>query len=908
MDRIAKDRSVALPTPWAPLPARFLPALIALTLALPTATVPWPAAAQTPDNGIAADAEPGRHALRSLPAVRIQGARPVIDGDLSDPVWSTAPVATGFVQMLPRAGEPASERTEARVLYDDEALYVAIRAWDSRPDSVTGQLTRRDEASYSDLVYVMVDSYFDRRTAFRFAANPVGVKRDSYFYEDAQQDAGWQAVWDVATRIDDEGWTAEFRIPLSQLRFSGAPVQTWGINFGREIARRNEIVTWSPLVPSDPSVVSRAGLLTGIENLKPASRLELMPYSAGSVTRAPGDPANPFWSSTAGALEFGADLRMGVTSDLTLDLTLNPDFGQVEADPAQVNLTAFETFLPERRPFFQEGASIFRMGIGMGDGDGGNQGLFYSRRIGRAPQGSAPGGADWVDMPSQTRILSAGKLSGKTQGGWSIGLLSAVTDTEKARALADGERISNTVEPWANYSVARIQKDLGGGETSIGGIATATFRDGAPADDLELHRRAFSGGLDLRHRFRGGTMEVRSFLLGSRVEGSPASVLRTQMSSARYFQRPDAEHVTLDPAATSMDGWSGKLELWKLGGGPWRWASLTHLRSPGFEVNDLGFMPDSDYVSQWFWLAYRRDRPGDRLRRWGLNFNTGSTWTFGGERTGGGANVNWNGSTLGNTDFWGGLNWNSPGFSPGLLRGGPGIRVEQAMSGWGGFASDGRRDVQLNLNTSWSLRPESDSWSAHLSPQLRWRPSGRATLRAGPSYTRRSEGRQWVDRVSVDDGSEYVFGRMEQNTLGMTLRADLAMTPALSLQLYAQPFVSSGRFTGFHRVADPRARRHDDRFQSVDAELVDGRYLADLTGDGATESFRNPEFSTMQFRSNAVLRWEYRPGSTAWLVWAQGRNAFEADGAFDAGRRLGDLFSTGAQNILMVKVSYWVNP
>lgn len=854
-----------------------------------------------------AQAGPGDPAPR-IEAVRIQGEPPTLDGDLSDPAWARAAVADGFVQMTPTPGAPPSEATEARVLYDDEALYVAIRALDSVPDSIVGQLTRRDEASYSDLVWVMIDSFHDRRTAFRFAVNPAGVKSDVYLFDDVRRDSGWEAVWEVATQVDSLGWTAEFRIPLSQLRFSGAAEQDWGINFGREIARRNETVTWAPLNPGEQAVVSRAGTLEGIRDLSPGSRIELMPYTAGQAARVPGDPGNPYWSSTDGTMRVGADLRLGVTNDLTLDLTVNPDFGQVEADPAQVNLTAFETFQPERRPFFQEGAGIFRMGIGLGDGDGENEGLFYSRRIGRAPQGAPPRGAEWAERPSQSRILSAGKLSGKTSTGWSVGLLSAVTGTETARAILEGEEVRTIVEPRTSYSVARLQRDFRGGHTSVGSIATGTLRDGAAADELSLHHRAWSGGVDLRHRWAGGDFELRSFLVGSRVEGSLDALHRTQTSSARYLQRPDAQHVDVDLDATHMQGLAGKLEIHKIAGGDWRGASFTHFRSPGFEVNDLGFMPSSDYISQWFWIQRRSDRPGRHLRNWMVNLNAGSSWTFGREARNRNGNVNWSGSTLGNLGFWGGVSASDRVLNTSLLRGGPGILTARGLNGWTGIGTDERQDMQLNLNGSWSVRPEADSWSVSLSPSLRWRPSGRAALRLGPSFSRRFEDRQWVQAVATDTGTEYVFGRMDQSTLAMTLRTDLALTPTLSFQFYAQPFLSSGSFDDFKRVNDPRARRYADRFQGVDAGLVDGGYRADLNGDGELERFQNPEFSSLQLRSNAVLRWEYRPGSTAYLVWSQARTGFEPHGEFEVGRRLDDLFSTPAENVLILKVSYWFTP
>jgi hypothetical protein len=850
---------------------------------------------------------PGR--LRTLPAMRVTGLPPAIDGRLDDPAWSRAPVATGFVQVEPHEGAAASEETEVRVLYDDDALYVAVRAWDRFPDSIAAQLTRRDQSSHSDRVHVIVDSYHDRRTAFHFAVNPVGVKLDLYRYDDTREDVGWDAVWDVATAIDEHGWTAEFRIPLSQLRFSGEPLQDWGINFARDIARRNETSVWSPISPRENQVVSRSGTLEGLENLPRVRRIEVLPYTVARVRRGPGELANPFYRKNDSAAEVGGDLKMGITSNLTLDLTVNPDFGQVEADPAQVNLSAFETFLPERRPFFAEGAGIFQFGIGVGDGDGGNQSLFYSRRIGRAPQGASPQGEGWVDRPSQTRILSAGKLSGKTADGWSLGMMSAVTGSEEALFQGvDGARTSRIVEPLTNYSVGRVQKDLRGGETTVGGILTSVVRDSDAAADLRLRDRAFSGGVDARHRFRSGTVEARGFLLGSWVGGTPEAMLLTQRSSARYFQRPDADHLSVDENATSMAGWSGHFEVFKSGGGPWRFATITQYRSPGFEVNDLGFMPEAGNLQQVGYMGYRVTTPGEHLRNWGVNVNGWSAWTSGWERSNSGGNVNGHFTLLNNWSGNAGVNVNTGGLNPSLLRGGPGLRTEASLNGWAGVNSDGRRDLQVSLNHNWNVRPSSDSRTQGVSGNLRWRPSERATIRGGPFVSVRDEDRQWVGRIRAGGEDHYLFGRMEQTTVGMTARLDLAVTPTLSLQLYGQPFVSSQGFDEWKQVVSPGARRYEDRFAPVEATRDGSVYRADLNGDGELETFGAPDFRVGQFRSNAVLRWEYRPGSALFLVWSQSRDDVTGDGRFDLGDGMSGLFDRAPENVLMVKLSYWFTP
>ncbi len=844
-----------------------------------------------------------------LAAVRVQGAAPVIDGQLGEEAWKTAPVATDFVQMEPEEGRPASERTEVRVLYGDEALFIAFRAFDSAPDSIAGQLTRRDQDSYSDAVHVLIDSYFDRRTAFHFGVNPRGVKLDLYRFDDTGEDSNWDAVWDAAARIDDRGWTAEMRIPYSQLRFGNQENQTWGINFAREIARRNETSTWSPTRQSDAAVVSRFGEIQGISGLGSPSRMELRPFSLARIDRAPREPGNPFFQRTDLFASVGMDLKYGVTNDLTLDVTVNPDFGQVEADPAQVNLTAFETFYPEQRPFFIEGAGIYNFGIGVGDGDLGSESLFYSRRIGRPPQGWADPQGGFTDTPDLTTILGAWKLSGKTRKGWSVGLLHALTGRETARvATGAGARLEDPVEPFTNYGVARLQKDFRDGRSALGFIGTATNRDKEVADELLLRSGAWAGGFDFRHRFGADDrFQVSGYLLGSHVRGSQDAMALTQRSPSRYYQRPDADHTDYDPALTSLNGWAGKLGVDKIGGGYWTWGTIGTVKSPGFEPNDLGYQREADLILHVVYGGYNHYNPGPRLRRWSVNASEWQGWTFGGEHVSLGANLN--GSfTLPN--YWGGyggVNREFGSYSDGFLRGGPLVRRVPATNGWVGFFSDGRRAVQANWTTNWSRAPESDSWSANTSLELRWRPSGRATLRTGTFFSRQVDDAQWVQRVDTGE-PHYVFGRMDQKTLGLTGRVDFTFLPDLTLQIYAQPFVSAGRYTDFKQVADPRARRYEDRFHLLAASTGGDGYLADLDGDGTQEGFPDPDFNVRQFRSTTVLRWEYRPGSLLYLVWSQGRDHFVPDGHLRLGDSMGDLFGAEGENVLMLKVSYWITP
>lgn len=826
---------------------------------------------------------------------------------MSEAAWGESNVATDFVQFEPNEGAAGSQDTEARVLYGDDALYVFLRAHDSAADSIASQLTRRDQHSYSDLLGVVIDSYFDRRTAFHFAVNPRGVKHDIYRFDDTQEDAGWDAVWDVATSVDADGWSAEFRIPYSQLRFRDSEVQTWGINFSRGIARHDETVLWAPVKREDAAIVSKSGELRGLRNLSAPSRMEILPYTLARLERSPGDAANPFYSENDRFGTVGADIKYGLTSDLTLDVTINPDFGQVEADPAQVNLTAFETFLPEGRPFFLEGASIFNFGIALGDGDGANESLFYSRRIGRAPQGRADPKGGFTDADANTTILGAWKLSGKTANGWSIGAMHAVTAEENSTvAPAVGGQYNEIVEPLSNYGVLRVQKDFREGRSALGFIGTGTKRDGRVAEALGIRSTAYTGGIDFRHRFAGDQYMVNGYILASHVRGTADAIARTQLSPLRYYQRPDADHIEFDPTRTDLSGASAFLSFGKIAGEHWRFSTGLQTRTPGFEVNDIGFQRDADSFINWAWVGYQQTSPQGPFRNWNLNTNVWIAHNYDGDRGGLGGNVN--GSVM-FKNFWrayAGVNKNASGYSGQALRGGPLFLREAQTNFWGGFGSDARKAIQLSLNTFGSARGESDSWTLGVSPTVRVRPSGRATFTVGSFLNRSVDDRQWVGRVDLAE-AHYVHGRIEQSTVGVTARVDYAFTPTLSLQIYAQPFVSAGSYTDYRQISDPVAARYADRFETLDAEVTDGVVRADLDGDGTRESFGAPDFNFKQFRSNTVLRWEYRPGSTLYLVWSQGRNHYLGSGDFDLGADMRRLFSVEPDNVFMIKASYWFN-
>jgi len=486
-----------------------------------------------------------------------------LDGRLDEQAWQAAQPAGGFIQAYPTAGAKAPDPTEVRILYDDAALYVGIRMFDQHPDSIAAQLARRDASGiYSDWAHLIIDSYHDRRTAFRFSVNPKGVKKDVYTSNDNEEDLNWDAIWEVATRVDSAGWVAEYRIPLSQLRFGNqGKERIWGFQVQRDIARRQERDTWNPWVPDGRGMVSRFGDLTGLVDVPTPQRLELVPYASSRLTRAPGSSADPFFKSNDFRPSVGADLRYGLPAGLTLTATINPDFGQVEVDPSVVNLSAFETFFPEKRPFFLEGLDVFTFGQINTQNDFGSQRYFYSRRIGRQPQ-RFPSGAEFFRTPDQTTIATAAKVTGKN-GPWTIGLIDAVTPEEHADILTPlGERTTTPVEPLTNYFVGRVKRDFNKGATTVGGMLTSTLRsvDNNVFKDL-LRSGASFGGIDFQSATQGRQWVVSGFAAGSRVTGSASAIAATQLNSSHYYQRPDADYIEFDPNRTSLDGHIAEIAL-----------------------------------------------------------------------------------------------------------------------------------------------------------------------------------------------------------------------------------------------------------------------------------------------------------------------------------------------------------
>jgi hypothetical protein len=816
----------------------------------------------------------------------------MIDGILTEIDWSLAPVSTGFIQREPDDGEPSAEKTYFRVLYDDEYIYIGITALDSQPDKIVGRLTRRDNYTPSDWLAIAFDSYDDKRTAFEFQVNPAGVKRDRFWFDDNEHDENWDAVWQVGTHIDENGWTAEFRIPFNQLRYSGnGHTQSWGLQVYRTINRLNELSYWNRCPRESSQIVSVFGRLEGMEDLPVTRNLEILPYMVGSLESygEPGD--DPYLQNTIKDGRIGSDLMYGLTSDITLNVTLNPDFGQVEQDPSEFNLTAYETYFHERRPFFVEGANIFASSLSLGDMD--RERLFYSRRIGRRPHGYAldserlPEDTDdgyWVDGPEFTTILGAAKVTGKTAGGWSIGILDALTDKEESVVRdPNGREYGIAVEPMTNYAVLSIQKDFNEGRTNVGGIGTSVHRKLPAIDFNYLVDQAYSGGLRLNHRWTNEDYQITGKLYRSYIKGSEEAILEAQTSPIRYFQRPDAEHLGIDSTLTSLAGWSSTLWGGKFGGQPWRWGAGVHIRSPGFEINDVGFSHDADEFFPVVWAGYRKFEEQWIFREYSINSNLWNGTNFGWENLGRvGGNINGWGQFKNYWSMFGGINRNMSRQDNRLLRGGPSVLVPGRTHSWYGFSTDNRKAVVFRYSGSYGADDEGFG-SYSIEPGITIRPSSRFDITLSPEYYARENDRQYVDEIA----GNYIVANLKRETLFITTRFNLTITPEMTLQFYGMPYITAGRYSDYREVVAPHASNYDDRFAPYDYS-------------------DNLDFNFKEFNSNLVFRWEYSPGSTLFLVWSRGASDYEEEyGRFDAGRDLGNLFSSPGDNTFLVKINKW---
>ncbi len=861
----------------------------------------------------------------------------VVDGRLDEDVWQSAPSSSGFVQKEPVEGAPAINDSEVWVLFDDDALYVGARLYDASPATIARNMVRRD-SNYNgqfDYFEFMVDPNLDRRTGYRFRISPANVQTDRYLFDDGSEDANWDAVWTSAAQVTSDGWHVEMRIPLSQIRYeAGEGPQTWGVNFGRRRAADNELTRLALESKLRPGRVSQFGLLEGIQIQGSPQRLEMRPYVLTRASSHPRDPLNPFDDGVFSG-QVGVDLRYGLGSAFTLDATLNPDFGQVEVDPAVINLTAFETFFDERRPFFVEDARIFDFNL-----SGGSNQLFYTRRLGRSPQGDAPPGSDFTDVPEAVSILGAAKLTGRTEGGLSVGALAALTGREKGSAFfADSDRTEEfTTEPSTGYAVVRLQQDLNGGLSNVGGIFTA-LRRYLPSDgDFDfLTSTAFNGGVDFEHNWSDRKWVLWGFVAGSHIRGDSLAFDRIQRASNHYLQRPDLMWSSLDPSRTSLTGAEWRLQFEKRRGN-WLGSVWAAQLTSGFEINDLGFRQNGERMDGGMRIRYQDVVAGEHLRNWSVNAFTFQNWShealrdafswdsWRGAHTAGSFNVS---GDFQFNNFWKvavSTNYSPENVSRTATRGGP--RMLDPGS-WGGevtVTSDNRGVVTFRPSVQVSRGFKGSGNELEARATVTVQPSSRVQLEFSPRYDGSTTAGQYVgasDALPFPStfGTRYIFADLERNSVSMVTRLNWTFTPKLTLQLFAQPLISAGEYLSYKQLQQPESYAFDTfaegtALNGIEGPLCEGgrtceneshrRYI-DFDADGRVDyEFADRDFNVRSLRANAVLRWEYRPGSTIFLVWQRQQSEAAATGTFDFGRDAGALFGAPGSDTFIVKVNLWV--
>lgn len=826
---------------------------------------------------------------RSVTAHRADAAIHV-DGLLDEAAWAAAPIAERFMQQGPRPGAEAQLRTTFRVIFDDAALYVGVRLEDPAVAQLQAPIGRRDDENSSDWCFVEIDSRRDRRTAYSFGVNPAGMQVDGVFLNDTDYDASWNAVWEAATHVDAGGWTIEYRIPFSVMAFeAGTAPMRWGINVYRSNPHTGEVSNWSPRVPQLAGVVSRFNELV-VGAAPEVHRLDLTPYALLQFER--GGSLTP---------RAGLDANVGLTPSIALSATVLPDFGQVEADPTQLNLTTFELFQQERRPFFTEGLDAFRFDTSLAlvsrDDSFANEAAFYSRRIGRAPEGELPAGAT---APLATDILGAAKLFGRSSSGWRAGLLAAAT----GGADATGPQGTTPVAGATESAVGRVVREAYGGNAALGLFASGLHRhvDGALADQLASDAGALGG--DARIRWGDQSYEARAWALATEQRGTRAAIARLATAPWHNFLRTDAPRLRLADDATTLTGAAAELRLAKVSG-DLQWSVAGRGISPGFDINGLGFQRNSDWALISGTWSYQKYLVSPWLRRWRIGSdNAGLGYSWGGERRAAVADGYIRFDFANYWDAYVLFQHELAVQSTEWLRGGPAVVLPPREQVSLVAHSDTRRTTLAGLELTHSSEPGSGSRATSIAPSLTLRLSDHVAGILGASYQDQVIGWQLVAGPGSAPAETYLVGRLRQRTAALSIQADLAISPRFIVQLYAQPFATIGRYSRYALLADPYAARTGDRFTVLGADQLAGDAQM-LTVRGPTSfTVARPDGSARSLIASAVARWELAPGSFLTAVWSHRGDAATATSHARLASELGDVLAEPGADVVLVKLGW----
>ncbi len=772
-----------------------------------------------------------------------------IHGRLSEASWSLAEPRSDFLQYDPDEGSQPSECSAVLLLYDDHALYVGAILYDADSDLVKGQLSRRDRYTHADRFEVLIDSNRDLQTAYHFAVNVSNVQQDGiYSHDGARYDLSWDAVWESATVRLERGWSIEMRIPFTILRFDRAEGEhRWGVNFRRFIARKNEEIHWIMVPRTENGMVSWFGEIHGIRNIAVPLYFEILPYAVSHGRRR--SASLPQVSEKDVLLDVGIDMKLGLASNTTLDVAINPDFGQVEIDQAIINLTAFETFYPEKRPFFLEGADLFRFGSTY---DGRDLRLFYSRRIGRRPPRPVLNpGEQFIELPQITRLLGAAKLTSRTQSGLSVGALAAVTDREDALInTPTGDRREELIQPRGGFNALRLKQEISG-NSALGIMFTNVSQDGS--------RPAHSGGIDWNLRLFNNSYVLDGFIAGARN----------------------------DVQGTTRDGSAGRLYIARPSGKNWLGSLNYEFYSPGFDINDGGYNRRADYRVGWADIYFKNDFAAAPIRRYRIRLAGEAQWNFAGYNIKKDSQfsvyslfTNFYSSSLSYQ-----YNWSS---YDDLETRGRGLYKRpqfHTVDGW--LSTDLRRRIIAYpiFSFHWNDR----GWTEYyLKLDFDMHPTSYIELSPAVGLFRSKKYEAWItNTIDEDLGPISLFGDRDVDQLEFSLRGIFTLQTNLSIQFFTQVLLSRVWYASHRRLVSPDT------------------FVPYAGFDPANLNFFNPDFNYQSFNANIVLRWEYTRGSTIYLVWTQERNDLHSRVHQPFQDTLRDTFRTPMDNVILIKFTYW---
>jgi hypothetical protein len=843
---------------------------------------------------------------RKYTTVRLSGSVPVIDGKLDDLCWkSEGAWSQCFIQNTPVERGHATYPTRIKILYDDKNIFFALRAWDPEPGKINRFVGNRDDNSIGDLISVCFDTYHDYRAGTEFNINAGGNKTDLIVSDNLTVNLNWNAVWEGKTAVDDSSWTAEFRIPLNQLRYNHSDTgMVWGLHVRRIVRRIQEVDQWSLIPRNNSGHVYSFGEMYGLKGVRKPRLIEFLPYVSGKATSEPRIAGSPYSKGTLWNGNAGIDGKIGI-GNFTFDVTINPDFGQVEADPSVMNLTALETYYDEKRPFFLEGKHIFDFSPDLNM-------MFYSRRIGHAPSiAVTPDNVNsFYKGPEYTTILDAIKLTGTTRNGFSVGILQSTTQEEIGQINSNGIETKPIVEPLTNYVVARVQKIASKGNIQMGGMVTSTNRNLDAIQLNPLNHNAFTAGIDYLQYFRKREYYIDFKGIISYINGKQEAMLTLQQNALHYFQRSDAQkYLGVDSSRRSLTGSGGYISFGRKGNKRFIFSEKVDWWSPGFDLNDLGYQYMADLIENHTRISYREADPKPYLRNYTATLAESNYWNYGGLNTRKDLGIEFismftNRWELSFTEYY-----IVSEFATRLLRGGPALKLSPYWQHTFLFNTDKSKRVVFRFQNLGLISSDKISGNIGFTPGLTFRLGNHTYLMSDFSYSRNKDNFIYVTQTPANGEMQYIMARIKQQTFGLTFRLNYNITPDISIQYYGSPFVSSGSYSDFKRAADTHAHALNDRFHAftnseISFDESSNKYL--ITEGAKHYAFDNPNFSFREFRSNLVFRWEYKPGSTLYLVWENNRHNKENQYYASLNHNVDNLFGIQPTNVFMIKLSYWL--